>query len=152
MRSKLVIILIAGAIISSGLIARGCSGRKDVAVTKLVSTNNVVAGDKTQPAEFSLSAEDGEGFDLPEREETRQKYKLTPEAIIWVSDINGKVKVDTADADVAEILVVHSARRREDLQNSEVKIHQGGGRDEKTLYIRHENVSSIGSSPESRQR
>jgi len=145
--------LIAGAVISLGLIARGCSAREDNAVTKLETANNVVAGDKTQPAEFSISAKDDDGFDLPEREEIRQKYRLTSEAMVWVSNINGKVKVDSVDADVAEILVVHSARGREDLQRSQVKIHQGRGRDEKSLLIYRENDSSSpGSSPESRQR
>jgi hypothetical protein len=159
MRSKLLIILIAGAAISIGLIARGCSASKDSAVTKLETANNVVAGDKTQPAEFSISADDDQGFDLPERDEIRQKYRLTSEAMVWISNINGKVKVDSADVDVAEILVVHSARRREDLQNSEVKIHQGSGHrmDERTLYIYVEKdnkraVSSPDPGSEIRQR
>src|SRR5262245_3753249 len=153
MRSRLAIVLIAGAVISLGLIARGCSAREDNAVTKLETANNVVAGDKTQPAEFSISAKDDDGFDLPEREEIRQKYRLTSEAMVWVSNINGKVKVDSVDADVAEILVVHSARRRNVLWYGQVKSHQGRGRDEQSLLIYRENDSSSpGSIPEGRQR
>src|SRR5262245_4116778 len=152
-RSKLVYAALASAAIGLMLIARGCSARKDGAATKVEKAGAAVAGVESQSAEFSLSAEDDEGFDLPEREEIRQKYKLTPEAMVWVSNINGKVKVDSADVDVAEILVVHSARRREDLQHSQVKIHQGRGRDEKSLIIYRENDSSSpGSNPESRQR
>ncbi|HKQ77810.1 MAG TPA: hypothetical protein VJ810_29200 [Blastocatellia bacterium] len=153
MRSGLVIVLIAGAVIGLGLAARGCSERKGRVVTKLETVNNTVAGDKAQPAEFSLSAKDDEGFDLPERDEIRQKYRLTSEAMVSISDINGKVKVDSSDADVAEILIVHSARRREDLQYSQVKIQQGQRNNKRTLFIWHENDSfSPGSIPESRQR
>jgi hypothetical protein len=153
MRSKLVIILIAGVVICLGLTARGCPAPKDSAVTKLETADNTAAGDRSQQAEFSLSAKDDEGFDLPEREEIRQKYKLSPEAMVWVGYINGKVNVETTDADIAEILVVHSARRREDLQHSQVKIYPGRGRDKQTLFIVHKSVSSSpGSGPESRQR
>lgn len=143
----------AAAAIGLLLIARGCSGRKEDAATKVQTADNTAAGDKTQPVEFSLSAKDDEGVDLPEREEIRQIYRLTPEATVWVSNMNGKVKVDTADADIAEILIVHSARRREDLQYSQIKIHRGHGRDEKTLYIDRKSVSSSPDAiPESRQR
>ena len=158
MRSRLVIVVIVGAVITLGLIARGCSERKENAVTKLETANNTVASDTTQPAEFSLSAADDEGVDLPEREEIRQKYSLTPDARVWVSNIDGRVKVDTTEADVAEILVVHSARRREDLEYSQVKIHQGKyWPDERTLFIYVENdhkraVSSLDPAPGIRQR
>lgn len=155
MRSKLVFALMAAAAIGLLLIARGCSGRKEDAATKVETADNTAAVDKTQPVEFSLSAKDDEGVDLPEREEIRQIYRLTPEATVWVSNMNGNVKVDTADADIAEILVVHSARRREDLQYNQINIHRGHRRDEKTLslYIDRKSVSSWRDAiPESRQR
>src|SRR5262245_56146635 len=44
--------------------------------------------------------------------------------------INGPVKVETADTDMAEVLVVRSARRREDLQRQKVEISDFNG-----LYI-----------------
>src|SRR5262245_26109252 len=45
--------------------------------------------------------------------------------------INGPVKVETADTDMAEVLVVRSARKREDLQRQKVEIS-----DNKGLYIK----------------
>jgi DUF4097 and DUF4098 domain-containing protein YvlB len=153
MRSKRVFALIGASVIGLLLIARGCSGSKENAATKVETAVITVVDDKSQPVEFSISAKDDEGVDLPEREEIRQMYRLTPEATAWVSNMNGKVKVDSTDGDIAEILVVHSARRREDLQYSQIKIHQGHGRDEKTLYIDRKSVSSSPDAiPESRQR
>jgi len=130
------------------LTARGCSERRDGAATKVETAGDAGAGDKSQTAEFSLSAEDDEGFDLPEREEIRQMRKLAPGTKVFVigpdnakldtdgkevivMGINGPVKVETADTDMAEILVVRSARKREDLQSQKVEISEWRG-----LYIR----------------
>jgi hypothetical protein len=147
MRSKFVFATLAAAAIGLILIAHGCSERKDGAATKVETAGDAGAGDKSQSAEFSLSAKDDEGFDLPEREEIRQKRNLTPGTKVFVigfkdakvdSDgkevivmgINGPVKVETADADMAEVLVVRSARKREDLQRQKVEISDYEG-----LYI-----------------
>jgi hypothetical protein len=146
MRSKFVFATLAAAI-GLILIAHGCSERKDGAATKVETAGDAGAGDKSQSAEFSLSAKDDEGFDLPEREEIRQKRKLAPGTKVFVigfkdakvdSDgkevivmgINGTVKVETADTDIAEVLVVRSARKREDLQRQKVEISDNNG-----LYI-----------------
>src|SRR5262249_29647409 len=150
MRPKVIITLVA--VVAMALIVRGCSERKDDTATKVETADKAAPGDKTQPTEFSLSASDDEGYDLPEREEIRQKRKLTPGVEVYVAGVkdfgadtdhtqvfvigvNGKVKVETADTDTAEILVVRSARKREDLQPNEVEIsndedlfiHSGGG-------------------------
>jgi len=134
--------LTAAAAIGLLLIARGCSDRKDSsASTKVITADGAAAGDKSQPAEYSLSAEDDGGFDLPEREEIRQKRTLTPGAqvfVVGVKDIrvdtshsqvfvigvDGKVKVETADTDTAEVLIVRSARKRDDLQRLKVEINE----------------------------
>jgi hypothetical protein len=155
MRSKLVFAALAAAAIGLMLTARGCSARKDGAATKVETVDAAVAGAESQSAEFSLSAEDDEGFDLPEREEIRQKRNLTPGAKVFVigfkdakvdSDdkevivmgINGPVKVETADTDMAEVLVVRSARKREDLQRQKVEIS-----DYKGLYIQVGNAEAM---------
>jgi hypothetical protein len=147
MRSKHIFAALAAAAIGLMLIAPGCSARKDGAATKVETAGGAVAGGESPSAEFSLSARDDEGFDLPEREEIRQKRNLTPGTKVFVigfkdakvdSDdkevivmgINGPVKVETADTDVAEVLVVRSARKREDLQRQKVEIT-----DYKGLYI-----------------
>lgn len=138
MRSKLIFALMAAATIGL-LFARSCSERKDGAVTRIETADKAAAGAKEQSAEFSLSAKDDEDFDLPEREEIRQKRKLTPgeevfvvgtddtrvdtsSAYAFVIGINGKVKVETADTDTAEVLIVRSARKRGDLQRQKVEI------------------------------
>jgi len=139
MRSRLVIALIAAAGVGLILIANRWPERKDNTATKVETANNPAAGGKAQPAEFTLSAKDDEGVDLPEREEIRRTHKLTPGTKVFViglndarvdSDgkeafvmgINGGVKVETADTDTAEVLIVRSARKREDLQHRKVKI------------------------------
>ncbi|HMB28392.1 MAG TPA: hypothetical protein VKS99_09815 [Blastocatellia bacterium] len=147
MRSKLVFAALAAAAIGLMLIARGCSARKDGAATKVETAGAAVAGAESRSAELPLSAEDDEGFDLPEREEIRQKRNLTPGTKVFVigpdnakldtdgkevivMGINGPVKVETADTDMAEILVVRSARNRQDLQGQKVEISEWRG-----LYI-----------------
>jgi hypothetical protein len=140
MRSKLVFAFIAGVAIGVTLIARGCSDRKDsVAATNVETADRAAAGEGSRPMEFDLSANDDEGFDLPEREEIRQKRKLIPgtnvfvvgvehfgadtdHTQVFVIGINGKVKVETADTDMAEVLIVRSAHKREDLQRQKVEI------------------------------
>src|SRR5262249_8426058 len=146
MRPKVIITLVA--VVAMALIVRGCSERKDNAATKVKTADSAAAGDKSQPTEFSLSANDDEGYDLPEREEIRQKRKLTPRVEVYVAGVrdfgadtdhsqvfvigvNGKVKVETADTDTAEVLVVRSARKREDLQRNEVEISN-----DEDLFIR----------------
>ena len=144
---RLGMIVVLAAIAMAALIARDCSARKDGAATKVETSVDAGAGDESQSTEFSLSAKDDEGFDLPEREEIRQKRKLAPGMKVFVigfkdarvdSDgkevfvmgINGPVKVEAADTDMAEVLVVRSARNREDLQRQKVEVS-----DYKGLYI-----------------
>src|SRR5215510_5384149 len=142
LRSKMVFALMAAVAIGLLLIARGCSDPKDSsASTKVVTADGAVAGDKSQSAEFSLSAKDDESYDLPEREEIRQKRTLSPgtqvfvvgvkdtradtsHTQVFVLGVNGKVKVETADIDTAEVLIVRSALRREDLQRQKVEINE----------------------------
>src|SRR5262249_10702261 len=137
MRSRVIITLVG--VVAMLFIARGCSERKDNAATKVETADNAAAGPKSQPTKFSLSAKDEDGFDLPEREEIRQERKLAPGTKVFVVGvenfpvdtnytrafvigINGRVKVETADTDAAEILVVRSARKREDLESQKVEI------------------------------
>jgi len=162
MRSRVIIALVAGA--AMVLIARGCLTRKDNTEPK-VETANATANAKAQPAEFPLSAKDDEGVDLPEREELRQSRKLTPGTKVFVIGLNGQVRVDsdnkqafvmgvnggvkveTADTDIAEVLIVRSARTREDLRHRRVKIG-----DDKDLFIHIEDDPALGPVPENRER
>ncbi len=163
MRSRLVVALIAAASIGFISIADGCSERKDNAAAA-VETASAAAGAKAQPAESLISAKDDEGFDLPEREEIRQTRKLIPgtevfvigvnhfsadtdHTQVFVIGINGKVKVETADTDTAEVLVVRSAHKRKDLQRQKVHIN-----DHENLYIRVGDDDSPDPIAEIRQR
>jgi hypothetical protein len=139
MKSKLVFALTAAAAIGLLLLGRGCSGRKAVTAVKVETVDAAAAGDNARPEEFSLSAADDDGYDLPEREEIRRKHKITPGTEVFVTGVkrfgvdtdhtqafvisfDGKVKVETADTDTAEVLIVRSAVNREDLQSQNVEI------------------------------
>nr|MBA2340329.1 hypothetical protein [Pyrinomonadaceae bacterium] len=72
-------------------------------------------------AELNLRRQDDRN-DLPERDEIRQSHRLAPGASVEVASINGSVTIETSNTDAAEILVVRSARNREDLQRRKVII------------------------------
>ena len=110
-------------------------------------------------ANLSFTATDDDGVDLAEKEEIRRKYKTKDGATdeirgVEIRGINGGVKIETANTDTVEVLVVRSAKKREDLQQyHQIKIDLH----DNTLVIRVENdrksiFSSIGSQPESHQR
>jgi hypothetical protein len=101
----------------------------------------------------SIVDKGAEGADLAEREEIRRSYRLKPKADVVVSGINGRVDVETADIDHAEVLIVRSAKKPEDLQFRKVKIVH----DPSELRIgvegdRRSLFSAFGSVPEGRQR
>jgi hypothetical protein len=158
----MIIVLIA--VVGVLLITTRCLYRNDDAATKIETASNAAADGKKQPGEYSLSAEADEGVDLPEREEIRQMHKLTPGTKVFViglndarvdtadkqafvMGINGGVKVETADTDTAEVLIVRSARKREELQHRQVKITK-----DENLFIRIEDDRSLGPVPEIRER
>jgi hypothetical protein len=104
-------------------------------------------------AEISITAAEDKD-DLPEKEEIRRKFKLVPESAISVYNIIGSLTVETADTDTVEMLIVRSAKTRQDLENfRKVKIEHEG----KRLHIGIENdrkslFSAIGTVPPGRQR
>jgi hypothetical protein len=104
-------------------------------------------------AETNSIVDAGDGADFAEREEIRRSYTLNSGADVVVSGINGKVDVETANTDHAEILIVRSAKKREDLQYRKIKIDH----DPSELRISVEDdrrsfFSAFGNSPEGRQR
>src|SRR5215207_7242287 len=78
--------------------------------------------------------------DFAERDEVRQSVKLSSGANVEVRGINGAVTVETGGGDTAEILIVRSAKRREDLQYHKVFIEGSGG----SLVIRGESERNGG--------
>jgi hypothetical protein len=61
----------------------------------------------------------------PERDEIRQSYRLPQGArSVVVTDINGSVDIETTAGDTAEVYVLRTARKREDLQHQRVFVEQ----------------------------
>jgi DUF4097 and DUF4098 domain-containing protein YvlB len=68
--------------------------------------------------------EQDDGGEFNEKEEIRRSFRLAPGDRVEVSGINGAVKIETADTDTAEVYIVRSARRREDLNFRRIKVEQ----------------------------
>ena len=101
----------------------------------------------------SIVDKGGEGIDFAEREEIRRSYTLKPNADVVVSNINGRIDVETAEIDHAEVLIVRSAKKVDDLQFKKIKINH----DPAELRIRVEDdrrsiFSAFGSNREGHQR
>jgi hypothetical protein len=117
---------------------------------------NIAPSDATSDGkELTLSIVDkgGEDVDFAEREEIRRVYKLAPGARVEIANINGRVDVETADSDTSEVLIIRSAKKREDLQYRRIAIEHNENR----LHIYVENDrksiwSAMGFIPEGRQR
>ncbi|MGH9838818.1 MAG: DUF4097 family beta strand repeat-containing protein [Blastocatellia bacterium] len=117
---------------------------------------NIAPSDATpdpKAVEAKLESNDSEGVDFPEKEEIRRSYNLSPGALVNIYGINGRVKIETAGAKTAEVLIIRSAKKREDLEFRRVNIEH----EPRNLTIRVENdrksiFSALGSIPEGRQR
>lgn len=115
--------------------------------------SETASADSNKAETNSIVDKGGEGVDFAEREEIRRSYTLKPGAEIIISNINGRVDVETADTDHAEVLIVRSAKKRDDLQFRKINIEH----DPVQLRIRVEEdrrslFSAFGSIPEGRQR
>ncbi len=62
--------------------------------------------------------------DLPERDEFRKTFELSSGSRVELSGINGSVDIETSDTTVAEVHVVRSARKREDLEFQKIIVEQ----------------------------
>lgn len=72
------------------------------------------------------------------REEIRQSYQLSPDALVTISGINGRVDIKTSDTNTAEVYVLRTAGNRSSLDNRKVVIEQTSS----SLVIRAENNAS----------
>jgi hypothetical protein len=122
-----------------------------VDTAELIAPSDATPDPKT--GEVKLDSSDPDGRDLPEKEEIRRSYTLAPGADVDIHGINGRVTIDNTDASVAEVLIIRSAKKREDLEFRRVKIEHAPTR----LMIRVESdrksvFSALGSIPEGRQR
>jgi hypothetical protein len=173
MRQKSIIALIAIAGLSLILIAGGCRHRggqaqagegdlsQNIAPSDVKPEGKVAANASDMPSDKASEASEtnsivdkgGEGVDFPEREEIRRSYSLNPNAEVSIHNISGRVDVETADTDHAELLLIRSARKRDDFQFRKINIEHAPD----SLLIRVEEdrksiFSSLGMIPEGRQR
>jgi hypothetical protein len=81
-----------------------------------------------------LIAQDSE---WPEKDEFQQSYTLAPGSQVEVKAINGSVTIETTSGSTAEVHVIRSARKREDLEFRKVVVEQVGNR----FVVRGENDS-----------
>jgi hypothetical protein len=159
MRPKSIMTLFAIIGLSFVLTAGGCRYRR---VDRATAKEGDKAGASIAPSdagadgkELAVSIVDkgAADVDFAEREEIRRAYKVTPGAKIEISNINGRIDIETADTDVAEVLIVRSAKKRDDLEYRRINIEHG----EDFLSIRVEGDrksiwSAMGNIPEGRQR
>ena len=120
---------------------------------RVKTEGETASADSNKPETNSIVDTGAEGSDFAEREEIRRSYTLKPGADVVVSGINGKVDVETADTEHAEILIVRSAKKRDDLQYRKIKIDHDPS--ELRIYVeddRRSFFSAFGKSPEGRQR
>jgi DUF4097 and DUF4098 domain-containing protein YvlB len=75
--------------------------------------------------------------DWPEKDEFQQSYTLAPGSQVEVKAINGSVTIETTSGSTAEVHVIRSARKREDLEYRKVVVEQVGSR----FTVRGENDS-----------
>src|SRR5262245_11424797 len=75
--------------------------------------------------------------DWPEKDEFHQSYTLAPGSQVEVKGISGSMTIETTAGTTAEVHVIRSARKREDLQYHKVVVEQVGNR----FVVRGENDS-----------
>src|SRR4030095_3927231 len=75
--------------------------------------------------------------DWPEKDEFQQSYTRAPRSQVEVKGINGSVTIETTNGSTAEVHVIRSARKREDLEYRKVVVEQVGSR----FIVRGENDS-----------
>lgn len=128
-------------------------GKSNSKGSKTAAGAETASADSNQTETNSIVDPGSAGIDLAEREEIRRSYSLKPAANVIVSGINGRVDVETAETDHAEVLIVRSAKNREDLQFRKINIDH----DPTELRIRVEDdrrsiFSAFSSRREARQR
>ena len=129
------------------------SNSKEVAKEVAKVEGETASADSNKAETNSVVDKGGEGVDFTEREEIRRSYTLKPAANVIVSGINGRVDVETVETDHAEVLIVRSAKKREDLQFRKIRIEHDPG--ELRIGVegdRRSMWSAFGSIPEGRQR
>jgi DUF4097 and DUF4098 domain-containing protein YvlB len=66
--------------------------------------------------------------DFKERDSSRQTYALAPGATVEINSVSGGVTVETSESGQAEVEIVRTARRREDLDCRQFKVETSSDR------------------------
>lgn len=158
MRSKSIKVPVVIAGLIGIILSSGCSrymAPKESADTQMPVYTDL--NERKIPGEAArLSIEDTSPADkdFSVREEIRRSYPLNPGATVFVNRIGGNVKIETADIDRAEVLLVRLAKKKDDLQFRQFSVEQSAENltirvmnDERSLFS---SISSL--LPEVRQR
>jgi hypothetical protein len=95
------------------------------------------------------AAQDKWHDDLPERDEQTMSVELSPGATVEVTDISGSVDIETAASGPAQVTIVRSARKREDLERRQIEVQHSPSR----LLVRSKPERNLGwNNTEVRQR
>lgn len=158
---SLLIMLSIGLLFVAGGIACRRNGSASAKPNEVVSERPGVATDgagetvqnEANDLTVKLDATDAKKYDLPYREEIRRRYTLKPQSTFRVYAINGPVRVESTDGDTAEVVIVRSAQRKEDLRYNQIVIRH---EDTKLRVYREDDHKSFFSAfkkvPEGRQR
>ena len=84
----------------------------------------------------------------PEKDEFRQSYTIAAGSQVEVRAVNGSVTIETTGGTTAEVHVIRSARRRQDLELRKVIVEQAGNR----FVVRSERDSGVRRDGEVRQK
>jgi hypothetical protein len=161
MKTVKSLLIVAGVafLLAGGLTGCRRSGtaaaRPESEVTTVVSGTGETIQSEGNDATVRIEAPDTEGYDLPVREEIRRKFLLKPQATFRVYAINGPVRVESVDGDTAELVVIRSANRREDLQYNRIAIKHEPEESRLRVYREddHKTIfSAFKKVPEGRQR
>ncbi len=155
------LLLVAGvALLLAGGLA-GCrrsesaAARSEGAVTAAAAGPAETIQSEGNDATVTIQVPDTEGYDLPVREEIRRKFVLKPQSTFRVYAINGPVRVESVDGDTAELVVIRSANRKEDLQYNRIAIRHEPEESRLRVYREddHKTIfSAFKKMPEGRQR
>jgi DUF4097 and DUF4098 domain-containing protein YvlB len=114
LRRKMIIVTLALAAAAQAVAActEARSGRLQAAAMSASSPS-----DASAPA-----APESDDDDYSEREESRQSYRLAPGSRVEINSVSGHVTIKTGESDAAEVHIVRSARKREDLRCREFNV------------------------------
>jgi len=161
MKQRSIITFFATVGIAVILVSAGCRHRRGPGDRMASGGENgreeVAPSDATADGKeykFTLVDKGDQEIDFAQHEEIRRAYHLLPNSPVNINEIDGQVDIETANTETAEVLIIRSAKKSEDLQFHRIRIKHDEGR--LNIYVRNDRgrsiFSSVGSIPEGHQR